>query len=49
MLNLLKTDGSFLKDNYDDILLGGSYRQKGEKDKALEYFQKALAIDLVLM
>ena len=27
-----------------DILLGGSYRQKGEKDKALEYFQKALAI-----
>jgi tetratricopeptide (TPR) repeat protein len=32
-----------------DILLGGSYRQKGEKDKALEYFQKALAIDLALM
>ena len=35
---------AFLKIIMMDILLGGSYRQKGEKDKALEYFQKALAI-----
>ena len=48
MLNLLKTDGCFLKDNYDGHFTGSAWIVSTDKDKILMTYHKKLGMWLQL-